>query len=137
MSSKQYLAGTILTLALTTSLFASNKHSQQYLKCMDGPNASQGVTFAVMECTSQELKVQDKRLNSEYGALKKRLSKVRQKELLTVQRLWLKYRDANCGFYYSSNDTDKGTLNRILAQGCVLDATISRADELELFNELF
>jgi len=101
---------------------------------MKGPNVAKGITSAMRDCTSQEIKYQDKRLNSAYKALKKSLSKSRQKELLTAQRLWIKYRDANCGFY---NDPNGGTMHRLFAQECFMDATRSRADELKSMLSIF
>ena len=134
MISKKYLAPAMLTLALTSSALAADRYSKQYTICMNGPQASQGVTMAMLNCGSKELKHQDKRLNSAYKALKKNLSKSRQKELLTAQRLWIKYRDANCGFY---NDPNGGTMHRLFAQECFMDATRSRADELKSMLSIF
>ena len=134
MISKKYLVAAILPLVFTSSALAADKYSKQYDICMDGPKASQGVTSAMMDCTSKEIKHQDKRLNSAYKALKNSLSKSRQKELLTVQRLWIKYRDANCGFY---NDPNGGTMHRLFAQECFMDATRSRANELKSMLDIF
>ena len=134
MISKKYLIAASLTLALTSSALAVDKYSKQYAVCMNGPQASNGVTGAMQNCGSKEIKHQDKRLNSAYKALKKSLSKTRQKELLTAQRLWIKYRDANCGFY---NDPNGGTMHRLFAQECFMDATRSRADELKSMLDIF
>lgn len=134
MISKKYLVAAMLTLALTSSALAVDKYSKEYDICMKGPNVAKGITSAVRNCTSKEIKHQDKRLNSAYKALKKSLSKSRQKELLTAQRLWIKYRDANCGFY---NDPNGGTMHRMFAQECFMDATRSRADELKSMLDIF
>ena len=134
MISKKYLLAATLTLALTSSVLAASKYSKQYDTCMKEPAASNGATMAMLNCGSKEIKHQDKRLNSAYKALKKSLSKSRQKELLTSQRLWIKYRDANCGFY---NDPNGGTMHRMFAQECFMDATRSRADELESMLDIF
>lgn len=134
MISKKYLVAAMLTLALTSSALAADKYSKKYDICMDRPQASQGVTMAMRNCVSKEIKHQDKRLNSAYKALKKNLSKNRQKELLTAQRLWIKYRDVNCGFY---NDPNGGTMHRLFAQECFMDATRSRADELKAMLSIF
>ena len=134
MISKKYLVAAMLTLALTSSALAADKYSKEYDICMKGPDVAKGITSAVRNCTSKEIKHQDKRLNSSYKALKKSLSKSRQKELLTAQRLWIKYRDANCGFY---NDPNGGTMHRLFAQECFMDATRSRADELKSMLDIF
>jgi len=134
MISKKYLVAAILTLVFTSSALAADKYSKEYAVCMDGPQASQGATMAILNCGSKEIKHQDKRLNNAYKALKKSLSKSRQKELLTAQRLWIKYRDANCGFY---NDPNGGSMHRMFAQECFMDATRSRADELKSMLDIF
>ncbi len=134
MISKKYLITAMLTLALTSSALAADKYSEEYNTCMKGSKASQGVTMAILNCGSKEIKHQDKRLNGTYKALKKSLSKSRQKELLTAQRLWIKYRDANCDFY---NDPNGGTMHRLFAQECFMEATRSRADELKSMLDIF
>jgi uncharacterized protein YecT (DUF1311 family) len=134
MLSKKQLVATALILILTSSILAADNYSKQYNICMKGPDASNGVTMAMLNCGSKEIKHQDKRLNNNYKKLKKSLSKSRQKELLTAQRLWIKYRDANCGFY---NDPNGGTMHRLFAQECFMDATRSRADELKSMLSIF
>ena len=134
MISKKYLSAAMLTVVFTSSAFAADKYSKQYAVWMDGSQTSQGVTMAILNCGSKEIKHQDKRLNNAYKALKKSLSKSRQKELLAAQRLWIKYRDSNCGFY---NDPNGGTMHRMYAQECFMDATRSRADELKSMLNIF
>jgi uncharacterized protein YecT (DUF1311 family) len=134
ISKKHIVTAVALTLALTSSTLADNKYSKEYNTCMKGPAVSQGATTAILNCGSKEIKYQDKKLNSAYKALKKNLSKDRQKELLTAQRLWIKYRDANCGFY---NAPDGGTMHRVFAQECFLSATQSRAEELKGMLNIF
>jgi uncharacterized protein YecT (DUF1311 family) len=134
MFSKKQLVATALILILTSSILAADNYSKQYNICMKGPDASNGVTMAMLNCGSKEIKHQDKRLNNNYKKLKKSLSKSRQKELLTAQRLWIKYRDTNCGFY---NDPNGGTMHRLFAQECFMDATRSRADELKSMLSIF
>ena len=134
MISKKYLVAATLTLALTSSSLAAGKYSKQYDTCMKGSDVVNGISSAMRACTSQEIKHQDKKLNSAYKALKKSLSKNRQKELLAAQRLWIKYRDANCGFY---NDPNGGTMHRLFAQECFMDATRSRAVELKSMLSIF
>ena len=131
---KKYLVVAMLTLVFTSSVLATDKYSKQYAVCMDGPDASQGMTMAILNCSSKEIKHQDQRLNKAYKALKKSLSKSRQKDLLSAQRLWIQYRDANCGFY---NDPNGGTMHRMFAQECLMDATRSRAEELRSMLDIF
>lgn len=103
--------------------------SKQHAACMD---KSEGITMKMIACINDEYQRQDARLNKAYKALMAELSPERKKQLLAVQRAWIKYRDANCNFY---GDPDGGSLARIDANGCMLRSAASRANELEAFRE--
>ena len=94
--------------------------------------ASGGATFAMIDCINAEEKLWDQRLNRSYQALLKQLTPDRQKSLRAAQRLWLQYRDANCGFYF---DPDGGQMARLTATECHLRMTADRATELTALNE--
>ena len=70
-------------------------------------------------------------LTKPYKALTTEPPPPRRAQLLEAQRAWIKYRDANCAFYY---DPDGGTLARVNANSCMLTATAERARELEGFK---
>lgn len=99
--------------------------SKHFTSCMDKSN---GVTTTMIDCIGAETKQQDVRLNKAYKELTAVLTPERKKQLLDVQRMWLKYRDANCAFY---NDPDGGSLARVNANDCFMSATAARAKELE------
>jgi uncharacterized protein YecT (DUF1311 family) len=123
----------ILILLLTASINiaqAEPQYSAEYNTCMD---KAAGVTANVITCVGTELTQQDKALNDNYKALKAGLKAKRQKQLQEVQRLWLQYRDANCKFY---DDPDGGSMQRVLANDCVLRATAERAEELKTLGTL-
>ena len=103
--------------------------SKQYGTCMDKSGAT---TMGMIECITEEARRQDARLNKAYKALMADLSPARQAQLQQVQRTWIKYRDANCGFY---NDPDGGSLARVSANDCMMTTTTSRASELESFRQ--
>lgn len=98
--------------------------SAKYAACMD---KAAGVTLGMVECMVAELGRQDKRLNTAYQALMADLEPQRKKQLQSAQRLWLQYRDANCSFYH---DPEGGSLARVAANGCMLQMTARRAQEL-------
>jgi uncharacterized protein YecT (DUF1311 family) len=60
------------------------------------------------------------------------MSPARKKQLQDAQRLWIKYRDANCQFYV---DPEGGTAASVNAASCVMTATAGRSKELEGFKE--
>ncbi|HBN9706510.1 TPA: DUF1311 domain-containing protein, partial [Pseudomonas aeruginosa] len=47
---------------------------------------------------------------------------------LDAQRLWVKFRDADCGVYYSLTG---GTMDMLNGSGCELAMTKERAESLE------
>ncbi|WP_152486817.1 lysozyme inhibitor LprI family protein [Halopseudomonas pelagia] len=71
---------------------------------------------------------QDIRLNEAYRTLTGNLTGNRKKELLAAQRLWIRYRDANCKVYAYP---DGGTASAVHAASCELEMTAQRAKELE------
>ncbi|AXK40384.1 lysozyme inhibitor LprI family protein [Crenobacter cavernae] len=100
-------------------------YSKAYNACMD---RADGVTQGMVECMDGEIGRQDARLNRAYRQVSAALPATRRTLLQTVQRQWMRYRDANCGFYY---DPDGGTMARVQAVDCKLQMTAERAGELE------
>jgi len=101
-----------------------NKYSLQYNTCMD---QSGGITTAMRECNRAELARQDHRLNESYKHLVHKLERNKRRELKSVQRGWIKYRDKKCGFYYGLTG---GTMDSLAGDDCVLEMTIQRTNEL-------
>jgi len=101
-----------------------DSYTKAYKPCMDKAISTQDM----IECADKEYLEQDKRLNAAYKALLSRQTQNRANQLLDLQRLWIKYRDANCKFYY---DPDGGSIARILANDCMLTMTKDRANELQ------
>jgi uncharacterized protein YecT (DUF1311 family) len=103
--------------------------TKEFSACMD---QSGGVTAAMLSCMGAETKRQDARLNKAYNDVMAQLSPARKKQLQDAQRLWIKYRDANCHFYA---DPEGGTAASVNAASCVMTATAARSKELEGFKE--
>ncbi|ONH57633.1 Uncharacterized conserved protein YecT, DUF1311 family [Pseudomonas cedrina] len=116
------LAAGALLLALCGTAAAADNPALK--KCMDGAST----TADMVGCNVKETKVQDARLNKAYKAALAALEGNRRQQLQDVQRLWIKYRDANCGFIGSATG---GTIDQVNGSGCVLDMTQARAQELE------
>ncbi|MDM8546444.1 lysozyme inhibitor LprI family protein [Candidatus Venteria ishoeyi] len=113
-----------LLLSSTLAPAAEPAYSKTFQPCLDN---SGGVTALMHHCISAEIEVQDKLLNANYKKLMANLTAERKNSLKTAQRLWLKYRKANCDFYY---DPDGGSFAGISAGNCKLDMTANRAQEL-------
>jgi uncharacterized protein YecT (DUF1311 family) len=120
---------TALSLALfwNAGLFAANDKDMttEYLTCVRN---SEGVTSKILDCISAEFDRRDSRLNEVYKKLTSKLSKDRKKSLVDSQRAWIKFREANCGFYYDPNG---GSAAHMAGNECSLNATVDRAKELE------
>ncbi|MCT4501237.1 lysozyme inhibitor LprI family protein [Pseudomonas sivasensis] len=116
-----FAAGVLLLAVCGTAAAADNPALK---KCMDGANT----TADMVSCNVKEAKVQDTRLNKAYKTAIAALEGTRQQQLQDLQRLWIKYRDANCAFAGSATG---GTIDQVNGSGCVLDMTQTRAQELE------
>ena len=116
-----FAAGVLLLAVCGTAAAADNPALK---KCMDGANT----TADMVSCNAKATKVQDDRLNRAYKTALAAQEGARKQQLQDVQRLWIKYRDANCAFAGSATG---GTLDQVNGSGCVLDMTQTRAQELE------
>jgi uncharacterized protein YecT (DUF1311 family) len=114
-----------LLLSTVPLAAADNEMSKEYLACMDRSN---GVTSEMLDCISAEFTCQDARLNENYKTLMSKLSAKRKEGLLEAQRAWIKFKDANCSFYY---DPEGGSAAHLSSNGCVLNTTADRATELK------
>jgi uncharacterized protein YecT (DUF1311 family) len=106
-----------LTLPATAEMFGPD-----YPPCGDQPN-----TIAIVECVEEKTRVWDERLNKAFKELPQRIDAGQISQLKDAQRLWIKFRDANCGFY----GTQEGTIRQIQAAECRRSMTKDRALELE------
>jgi uncharacterized protein YecT (DUF1311 family) len=112
----------IPALVLLASAAAAEMFGEDYSPCGDRSN-----TADIVDCIEAKTKVWDERLNKAYKDLPQRLDAGQLGPLKEAQRLWLKFRDANCGFY----DSQEGTIRQIQAAECMRSMTQDRALELE------
>ncbi|MFL1547406.1 lysozyme inhibitor LprI family protein [Pseudomonas sp. O39] len=115
-------AASALLLALSGN--ASAAASLALKGCMDGANT----TATMVSCNATETKLQDERLNKAYKTALAAQEGNRKQRLQNVQRLWIKYRDANCAFAGSATG---GSIDQFNGSNCLLDMTRTRAQELE------
>lgn len=111
-------------LLLSVCAGASAADSRTLEKCMAGAST----TMAMVDCNTQETRQQDARLNSAYTSAMSALGGNRRKQLQAVQRLWIKYRDANCNFMGSATGA---SIDQVNGSACRLDMTRTRAQALE------
>ena len=84
-------------------------------------------TPEVVDCLNTKAAQWDKRLNAAYQAALKDAEPKQRDQLRIAQRLWVKYRDANCTYYFLG----EGSIARVLAADCTYRMTKQRALELE------
>ena len=116
-----FAAGALLLAVCGNASAADNP---ALAKCLASANS----TAAMVSCNTKETKMQDTRLNKAYRVALSMQDGERQQQLREVQRLWIKYRDANCAFVGSATG---GTIDRVNGSGCMLQMTQARAQELE------
>jgi uncharacterized protein YecT (DUF1311 family) len=93
--------------------------------------ACDGNTYQIVECLKAKTAQWDKRMTIAYQQALKDAEPKQREQLRAAQRLWIKYRDANCLYY----DLGPGTIARIEAGTCMAEMTQSRASELEKKTE--
>jgi uncharacterized protein YecT (DUF1311 family) len=109
-------------IVLLASPASAEMFGSDYPPCGDQSN-----TVAIVDCLEAKTKTWDERLNKAYKDLPQRLDAGQLGPLKEAQRLWIKFRDANCGFYGSQD----GTIRQIQAAECMRSMTKDRALELE------
>lgn len=116
--------GLVLGLAWIAPAVASDWYDEEYQSC------DQESTATIVECLTQLHAKWDARLNAAYKVAMEQLDEARREELRDVQRAWIAYRDADCGFYRSG----EGTIAAIEGNACMFGLTRDRALELETMN---
>lgn len=115
-----------LTILLAGSVagpaFASGLFDDGYGPCGNGLS-----TPAVVACIQGKTQVADRRLNLAYAGLQCSVDAGQREPLRAAQRLWVRYRDANCRFYGAQD----GTVSSVKAAECLHAMTDARAAELE------
>ncbi len=115
-----------LLLLFATLTLANHGHAAAFSleRCQQTALSSQDQ----LHCLDLATREEDWRLNLAYRAARASIQPSRRKVLRDVQRLWIKYRDAKCGFYYHPQSGRGGLLD---LQQCLLDETRQRRRELE------
>jgi uncharacterized protein YecT (DUF1311 family) len=86
-----------------------------------------GGTYEIIECLSKLADKWDRRLNEAYKLALETAKPKQREKLRAAQRLWLRYREANCDYY----SLGEGSMARIDAADCYQSMTAARARELE------
>ncbi|MCX2545253.1 lysozyme inhibitor LprI family protein [Pseudomonas sp. COW5] len=115
-----------LLLALTPFLFTSVAHA-----AVDCANASDQATMN--QCAGQEYKAADKELNAVYQQITARLKDNAEgkKLLISAQRAWIGFRDAECNF--SASGVAGGSVYPLIYSNCLTSVTKVRIEALKQY----
>jgi uncharacterized protein YecT (DUF1311 family) len=113
----------MLLLALVLINQSANEAPSPY---PPDPPCTEYSTYGMSQCLQKQAVVWDRRLNDEYAGALKRVSPQARPALRRAQRLWVKYRDANCEMY----SRHEGTVAQLWSAGCPLEMSKERALEL-------
>lgn len=115
-----------LLLALTPFLFTPLAHA-----AVDCANASDQATMN--QCAGQDFKAADKELNTVYQQIIGRLkdNPDGKKLLVSAQRAWLGFRDAECKF--SSSGVTGGSVYPWVYSSCLTGVTKARVESLKQY----
>lgn len=100
----------------------------------DQPDCTAPATTADMVvCADQAYQAADGDLNHVWRTMRDHLTKDEKSLLLTAQRAWLKYRDANCDF--AASPFAGGTIQPVIRLACLETMTRARTEELRTMLE--
>lgn len=86
----------------------------------------------VSGCFSKLYRKADKELNEQYSKLSNSLDLENRNNLVAAQRLWVKFRDADCMFYEPRKESDN--LFSSSRSICLTRRTLDRLEQLESYN---
>lgn len=113
------------TLLLAALLLAQPALAQSGSE--DAPDCSQAMsTVDIVTCSGIERAKWDKRLNSAYSRLMSKLDRAQAAQLRDLQRKWIAFRDAQCGF-----NLETGTMVLIERAGCFEEQTKQQSEFLD------
>lgn len=113
---------------LATCLFFRGYSPAQHMNAADAPCQSPASNAETTRCFIDASHAADKNLNQVYARVGEVLEPDEQKDLQVAQRLWLKFRDANCAA--ERNLYGRGTAAPTVYAACIEADTRQRAAEL-------
>jgi uncharacterized protein YecT (DUF1311 family) len=118
----------ILTTIFTQFSFADSQELRSAEKeCGEHMSYKQ-----ISDCFSTLYSKADKELNEQYSILSNSLDLENKNNLVAAQRLWVKFRDADCIFYEPRKESDN--LFSSSRSICLTRRTLDRLEQLESYN---
>jgi uncharacterized protein YecT (DUF1311 family) len=117
---------TATSVSAQTQSQIEKRYTAPYKQCL----ADSADAFETYDCVETEYQVHDGRLNQSYVMVMKALVPAAKTRLRTLQRTWLKQRDAKCGEVARLHPVDMDTWQ----MSCLLDESIKRTFFLENYK---
>ncbi len=124
-SGASHCAALILVLAITPLVARAQQMNEP-----DSPCAGVVVTSDLVDCLSKARVSSEAKMNSLYQEITRKLNGSEVAQLANTQRLWIKYRDANCSAERSLYEP--GTAASPAYLGCLEALTRERIKELRV-----
>jgi uncharacterized protein YecT (DUF1311 family) len=105
--------------------------SPQLAQAVNCANAT--TTVEINQCTSQQAKAADRKLNQVYQQLKPKISSQQRQRLTQAQLEWIKFRDRTCD--YEAGEYEGGTAASSAYSSCVARVTTQRTKDLQRYLE--
>jgi uncharacterized protein YecT (DUF1311 family) len=102
----------------------------QHMNEPDSPCVGVVVTSDLVSCLSKAKDASDAKLNSVYQSIRKQLESEDASRLVETQRIWIKYRDANCSAERALYEG--GTAKYPASLACIEAMTRTRTKELQI-----
>ncbi|MGA8622092.1 MAG: lysozyme inhibitor LprI family protein [Candidatus Sulfotelmatobacter sp.] len=110
-------------------LFLGEALYAQHMNAPDAPCQAPASNAEKTACFIQESKTADGRLNKIYARIREVLSPDEQNDLQAAQRLWLRFRDANCSA--ERNLYSSGSATPTVYAACIEAETRKRTNDLK------
>lgn len=119
-----------LFLTFLFLLVAAASCPAQHMNEPDSPCVDVVVTSDLVSCLSKAKDASDAKLNSVYQSIRKKLEGQDASRLVETQRIWIKYRDANCSAERALYEGGTAKYPAYLA--CIEAMTRTRTKELQI-----
>ena len=90
------MARVVIMLALTVLAASIPARAQRKGKGNDSPCSAAVTTIELNACFAKARELADAQLNAAYEKIRGKLQAPDEERLVTAQRLWMQYREANC-----------------------------------------
>lgn len=124
------------------AVFSSAEEATTTLDCANVISTPDINTCTKMELDKQELKLNQtyQRVLSMFDALSKSPKETTyksklKKQLVEAQRLWVRYRKADCDTTYTY--WSDGTIRGVMYLSCMIEKTNTRIEELEAYEQTY